>query len=279
MDRGAAETHLETLKWFDEMNKERAARGAPPRPYPKDDADDSDTRPEPGVVGGPTRDCMQDLVADIEEVSNGDIFGFMLFRTDFTNDTLWDTFRKRFYELLGESIAAAEKSEPDFSSIQEKIFMRFVDDKTFADQPPIGIAAAYQTCLDEDEFDEEVDHEDAWGDALEPGMTTTMCLMIDEECLQSVTNEAAAAGAAGAAGADPSEPFVKAVDNLLDISDDVGYPGTFKVSIRSLMPNLYAALRVYKPIDVASKVSSDGIWRSMGSWDADLEARGIEELI
>jgi hypothetical protein len=48
-----------------------------------------------------------------------------------------------------------------------------------------------------------------------------------------------------------------------------------KVAITSLVPAFYAALLVYSSADVASKVSDDGIWRSIGPWDADMEGRRV----
>jgi hypothetical protein len=91
---------------------------------------------------------------------------------------------------------------------------------------------------------------------VEPGLTTNMCLMADEECMRSVLDKSAT-------------PFVKAVDVTSD--SDL----TIKVAITSLVPAFYAALLVYSPHDVASKVSDDGIWRNIGPWDADLEGRRV----
>lgn len=96
-----------------------------------------------------------------------------------------------------------------------------------------------------------------------------MCFMIDEECMQSVADETAVG---------LPEPFVIAVTTSLCIHD-IEYSGTFKVAIQSLMPNFYAVLQSIEPIDVATKVFSDGIWRDIGSWDSELEGKRIDSLI
>merc|ERR1712070_46777 len=145
--------------------------------------------------------------------------------------------------------------------------MRIVSDDALEDQPPEGVARAYRTCMEEDELEESEDEEDSWGEKLEPGLTTSMCLFVDEECMRSVVKKTAG-----------STPFVKAVDGTLGMGQRHEYQGTIKVAITSLMPAFYAAVLGYEVADVASKVSDDGIWRNIGPWDAELEGRRIQEM-
>ena len=91
---------------------------------------------------------------------------------------------------------------------------------------------------------------------IEPGLTTSMCIMVDEEFIRSVLDKSAT-------------PFVKAVDVA------TGAGQVTKIAIASLIPAFYAALLVYNSADAASKVSDDGIWRSIGPWDQEMEGRKV----
>ncbi|KAI6825186.1 hypothetical protein KC340_g10559 [Hortaea werneckii] len=146
--------------------------------------------------------------------------------------------------------------------------MRIVSDEALEDQRPEGVARAYRTCMEEeDEREGSEDEDDGWGDRIEPGLTTSMCLFVDGECIRSVVEETAG-----------STPFVKAVDATLGMGQRHEYTGTIKVAITSLMPAFYAALLGYDVADVASKGPDDGIWRNIGPWDAELEGRRIREM-
>jgi hypothetical protein len=111
--------------------------------------------------------------------------------------------------------------------------------------------------------------EDGWGSEVEPDMTTTMCLFVDKECIRSVRDKTVG-----------STPFVKTVDVAMGTGQKLDYDeGTIKVAITSPVPAFYAALYGYDAIDVASKVSEDGIWMSIGPWDSELEGRMLMLLI
>lgn len=255
MDRGAAQTHAETLKWYEEKNAKRVARGAAPIPYPKDVAGEPGEQPQPSQqVTDPATENVANLV-DHVELADLDILGFVLFRTHYSVDEQsWDAFEKGFYELLDEGIAA---SPAEFNRIEDKVFVRTVSDDSLEGQPPEGLVRAYLVCMEEEEPEGDDDDENDWGDKIEPGLTTSMCLFADEECICSVLDKTAT-------------PFVKAIDVALEADQT-----PVKIAITSLIPAFYAALLVYSPSDVASKVSDDGIWRNIGSWDQDMEGRRI----
>lgn len=263
MKRRAAETQMESVKWFDEKNAKRIARGAAPLPYPDDVMARGQDQEEPTNLPDPATENLTNLINHVED-SDLDLIGFVLFRTHFTDEQGWETFENGFNELLDEGVAAACGESADFKRIEDKVFMRIVSDETFENQPPEGVARAYRTCMEADEVSDSEDGEDIWGDEIEPGLTTSMCLFIDEECIRSVVNKQAG-----------STPFVKAVDGTLGMGQTHEYKGTFKVAITSLMPAFYAALLAYDVVDVASKVSDDGIWKNIGPWDADLEGKRI----
>jgi len=258
MDRRAAETRAETRKWFDEKNAKRIARGAAPIPYPEDVADEQGEQPQSlQQVKDPATENLTNLLHHVER-SDFEIFGFVVFRTHYASgEQSWDAFEKGFYELLDEGIAAAPA---EFNRIEDKVFMRIVSDDSLEGQSPEGVTRAYLVCMEEDETTEGDDEND-WGDKVEPGLTTSMCLMVDEECILSVLDKTAT-------------PFVKAVDGAM-----VTGQTPVKIAITSLVPAFYAALLVYSPNDVASKVSADGIWRSIGPWDADMEGKRIQQLL
>lgn len=267
MDRRAAETHIDTLKWFDEKNAKRIARGAAPIPYPDDIAGEPGEHQQPSQqvdIPDPATGNLTNLI-DLVEESDLDVIGFVLFRTHYSDQQSWDVFEKGFYELLDEGIAATS-AESGFNRVEDKVFMRIVSDDSLEGQSPEGVSGAYRMCMEEDETTDGDDEND-WGDKVEPGLTTNMCLLIDEECVRSVLNKTAG-----------STPFVKAVDSTMGMGQALEYGGTVKVAITSLVPAFYAALLVYSAIDVASKVSDDGIWRNIGPWDPDIEGRRALQL-
>ncbi|KAI7187634.1 hypothetical protein KC343_g7771 [Hortaea werneckii] len=267
MERRAAETHIETVKWLDEKNAKRIARGAAPLPYPNNIMAGGQNEEAPTDLPDPATENLKTLTNHVED-SNLDLIGFVLFRTHYTDEQRWEAFETGFYELLDEGIATACDESADFKRIEDKVFMRIVSDDALEDQSPGGVARAYRTCMEEDEGgDSEDDEEDSWGEKIEPGLTTSMCLFVDEECIRSVVDKTAGSSA-----------FVKAVDGTLGMGQRHEYRGTIKVAITSLMPAFYAALLGYKIVDVASKVSDDGIWRNMGRWDPGLEGRRVQEM-
>jgi hypothetical protein len=261
MDRGAAEHHADTLKFFDEKNAERIARGARPIPYPHDDYNDSagergEQSQSSQQVIDPATQTLTNLLDHVEQ-SDLDIFGFVLFRTYYSGDEQsWEVFKESFWELIDEGTAAASA---DFNRIEDRVFIRFVSDNSLKNSPPEGVVGAYLICMEEEEPTDS-DDEDDWGDVIEPGLTTNMCLYADEECIRSVVDKSAT-------------PFVKAVD----VTTNGGI--TIKVAITSLVPAFYAALLVYGSADVASRVSDDGIWRNIGPWSADMEGRRVLEQL
>lgn len=257
---------METVKWFDEKNAKRLARGAAPLPYPNDVMAEGEEAPTTDLPD-PTAENLAKLLHHVED-SKLDLIGFVLFRTHYTDEPSWEAFEKGFYELLDEGIATACSESADFKRIDNQVFMRIVSDEALENQPPEGVARAYRMCMEEDEVSESEDGEDVWGDEIEPGLTTSMCLFVDEECIRSVIDKQAGL-----------TPFVKAVDGMLGMGQPHEYKGTFKIAIASLMPAFYAALLGYDIVDVASKVSDDGIWRNIGPWDADLEGKRILAMI
>jgi hypothetical protein len=260
LDRSVAR-HAQMLKLFDQNNAKRIARGAEPIPYPHDHCNDAaggkGKQPQSSQqIVDPATENLTHLLDHVEQ-SGLDIFGFVLFRTYYScDDESWEAFQDGFYDIMDEGIAAAS---PDFDRIEDKVFIRIVSDDSLKNQSPEVVIMAYLVCMEEEEEATDGDDEEAWGDEIEPGLTTSMCIMVDEECIRSVLDKSAT-------------PFVKAVDVA------TGAGQVIKVAIASLVPAFYAALLVYSSADVASKVSDDGIWRSIGPWGQEMEGRRVLKL-
>jgi hypothetical protein len=218
MDRGAAEHHAQTLKLFNERNAKRVARGAKPIPYPHDDYNDATGRrgeqsqPSQQVID-PARQNLTNLPDHVEQ-SDLDIFGFVLFRTYYSGDEQsWEVFKESFFELLDEGIAAAYT---DLNRIEDKEFVRIVSDNSLKNQTPEGVAVAYLVCMEEVEPTDS-DDEDDWGDVIEPGLTTNMCLYVDAECIRSVVDKS-------------ETPFVEVVDFTTDSGQNSKDQGCYYIA-------------------------------------------------
>jgi hypothetical protein len=297
MDRGdrAVEHHAQKLKLFNNINAKRIARGTRPLLNPHGDYNDVAGRQgktslpsrqviDPQQVIDPATEAHSDCTAfasghgersqpsqqvidpatenltiliDLVEYLDWEVFGFMLFRTHYSCEEQWEAFLEGYYKLIDEGSEGSAAVSAEFNRIEDRVFTQMNSRKSLQDATPFGVRGTYLICFEAEEATNS-DDEDRWGDVIEPGLTTKMCLMADEECMRSVLDKSAT-------------PFVKAVD----VTSDSGL--TIKVAIMSLVPAFYAALLVYSSDDVASKVSDDGIWRSIGPWDADLEGRRVME--
>lgn len=162
------------------------------------------------------------LVELVEEEKWPD-FGFLLFRTYFDEEALWDNFQEQQNLIMDEAIEAAP-AESALSRISDKMFLKQVSDDSMRNTPPEGVALAYRIWAERDEVDGP-EHD------LEPGLHTSMCLMVDEECMRSVIDWKREGAPL---------PFVKAVDVTLG-EEMLSYSGVFKVAIASLFTGFYWA--------------------------------------
>jgi hypothetical protein len=208
------------------MVRKAQAVGAPPPDFSSETDD-----PEPHF-----------LVKLVEE--NGwEDFGFLVFRTYFGNDALWQQFRNFWHPILQRRFDAADDSE-GFERIRDKLLMKTVDDDITNGASAEGVAAAYRLFTeDEDELDED--------EKLEAGLRTRMCLFVDEECMRSVVEP------------DPDmPPFVKAVDVELGATTQQRPGSTFKVAIKDLVTHFYPALLLSDITDIAKlrPLEDDKVW-------------------
>jgi hypothetical protein len=270
MERRAAETKIISAQNLARINEKRIARGAAPiQPPPSEPESDTDTDNMESTnqvqLEDPTLENLQTLVEIIESEKWTD-FGFLLFRTDYTNETLWSQFLEKFNKILDDGIENAP-AESGFARVADCVFMKIVDDDSLADEAAERVAFAYQLCAEDMEDDEPEDR-------LAPGMHTRMCLMVDEECMRSVV------GSGSGNGEGDEIAFVKAVDVMLGVDGGLSYSGVFKVAVRSLITKFYPALLACQ--ETGDLVPADGgVWDGVqvGVFDAEREAREIDRLL
>lgn len=181
-------------------------------------------------------------LVDLVEEEDWTDFGFLLFRTYYDNENLWETFLDAKDQILSETINNAPL-ESGLSRITEKMYLKQVSNEALRDITPEQVAIAYRS-LEDGDGDAAVDE-----DRVEPGLRTNVCLMVDEECMRSVV-EWKEGG---------SVPFVKAVDVLLG-EEELAYSGVFRVAIASLFTEFYIGqVECGETVELAPE--GDGVWR------------------
>ncbi|KAL5342187.1 hypothetical protein BJX70DRAFT_337930 [Aspergillus crustosus] len=167
---------------------------------------------------------------DIIRRERWDNFGFVLFRTFYRDESLWLRFVKEYEPLLRSEITFA-RSGDDAQAILDKLKMDIVSDDCMDDKIPEHISMAYRMFSD-----------------VEPGLQTKMCLVVDQECMESV-----------AAKSSSTVPFVKAVDVVLGADAESAFPRVIKVAVSSLLARFYPALA---NCDTVWEIASDGddVW-------------------
>ncbi|KAM3518089.1 hypothetical protein NHJ13051_008458 [Beauveria bassiana] len=220
---------------------------------------------------------MQRLVRHVEAAQWAEI-GFLVFRTYYADEPLWERFQQRFGEVVDGGLVGAPPSA-GLTRISGRVKLPLVSDYALVDLGPGGIAHIYRDSVsnldgddddDDDESEEEGEEEGEEGDdgegghlaSLDPGLRMPMCIMVDQECLRSMAGEKEDEDEEE----DGAVPYVKAVDVRLATNKDLGYSGSFKVAVGRLMSHFYAALQFYEPVDISAAVDkSTGIWTGMGS--------------
>ncbi|KAH0343644.1 hypothetical protein KCU83_g8777, partial [Aureobasidium melanogenum] len=182
------------------------------------------------------------LVKMVED-NNWNDFGFVLFRTYFGDEQLWERFRDLWDPLLqhGFDVAPASKG---LERVRDKLLIKIVDDEMTDGVKAEGVASAYRLFTeDEDELDED--------ERLEPGLKTRMCLFVDEQCMCSVTTPSPG-----------TRPYVKAVDVELGSTTQQRPGAVFRVAIKDLVTHFYPALWLSDIVDIADlrPLKEDQVW-------------------
>ncbi|KAJ6069371.1 hypothetical protein N7499_011258 [Penicillium canescens] len=216
-----------------------------------------------------TLENLQTLVETIK-AENWTEFGFLVFRTDYSNEDIWVQFLEECNEILEEGIENAP-AESGLSRVAECVFMKIVDDDSLANELAERVAFAYRLCAEDMEDDEP-------GDRLVAGLQMRMCLMVDGDCIRSVVGSGS--------GGEDGVPSVKAVDVTLGLDGVDGvdggldYSGVFRVAIRSLITKLYPALLAcHRTGDLMP--ADGGVWKGVQAapFYAEKEVREIDRLL
>ncbi|KAH0343199.1 hypothetical protein KCU81_g5333, partial [Aureobasidium melanogenum] len=204
---------------------------------------------EAGTAGAPPSQFLSEVeppqhaLINLVEENNWEDFGFVVFRTCFGDEQLWEAFRELWDPLLQHGFDVAPTSK-GFDRVRDKLLMKVVDDEMTENAKAEGVAAAYRLFTkDEDELDED--------EILEPGLKTRMCLFVDEECMHSVTTPKPGI-----------PPFVKAVDVDLGSKTQQRPGAVFRVAIKDLATHFYPALWLPDIVDAADlrPLREDQVW-------------------
>lgn len=139
MDRSLVEHRAKMRVMYAQKNEERAAQGLRPLPLPWDSPPSPPPQPpqqqqqdpeqsaEDVVVDtDPTAQTLQRLVETVED-ARLERFGFMVFRAYYGDETLWEEFNKRFFELIDVGIEAAPEGS-GVAAIADKAIMKVLSD-------------------------------------------------------------------------------------------------------------------------------------------------------
>ncbi|KAH0011088.1 hypothetical protein KCU78_g10144, partial [Aureobasidium melanogenum] len=205
------------------------AAGAPPPQFSS----------ETDLVEPPQQHALVELV----EENHWNYFGFVMFRTYFGDEQLWEQFRDLWDPLLqhGFDVAPASKG---LDRVRHKLLIKIVDDEMTDGAKAEGVASAYRLFTeDEEEVDED--------EKLEPGLKTRMCLFVDEQCMHSVTTPSPG-----------TPPYVKAVDVGLGSTTQPRSGAVFRVAIKDLVTHFYPALWLSDIADIADlrPLKEDQVW-------------------
>ena len=104
------------------QNAERERLGLPPRP---------DTPPQGGsqsILGRPQLTSSQ-LVEVVERQGYQADWGFLLFRTDYSDESRWEKFEQGFNDLIDKSIEDDETGTKGIARIEEGLMVKMVVDE------------------------------------------------------------------------------------------------------------------------------------------------------
>lgn len=181
-------------------NAERASLGLPPRPV---------TPPETRAAGA----SGSQLVETVVKQGFHDDWGFLLFRTDYSDDNAWARYEAGFKRVIDKSVV-----DDGAECVQDGCMVKMVDDEDLEGAAAEVVRQHFHALKEAGE--------------VPPGLDVAMCLIVDKATIASVTEG-------------QFTPYVVAVDVEHvegDENNEEGYKGYFKVAISSLLPDLYPPL-------------------------------------
>ncbi|RAK85565.1 hypothetical protein BO79DRAFT_231492 [Aspergillus costaricaensis CBS 115574] len=212
-DNVRARTIISFAKLFEEQRLSRERKGMPPAP-PKD------------IFKIP-----DDAVVQVVEENGFDDFGFITFRTDYSDDESWDKWDAEYDRLIDLSIERSAGGQ----KIMDKCLMPRFEDPELHGATHQQIQQSYYRYIETE--------------GLAPGLDMGLCLVADTAAVESMNNDL---------------PWVYALDINFDHSSEVEegeYPGYFRVAVVSVIPELYPMLTAMPPAELWSQ--GDEIWQSI----------------
>ncbi|KAJ5547460.1 hypothetical protein N7494_005045 [Penicillium frequentans] len=185
---------------YENRRKVRAERGLPPAPR------------------RPLFKKANDAVVEIVERGGFDDFGFILFRTDYSDEERWEQWQKEFMRIIDVSLESTSGGK----EIEDKCLTPIYEDEDMAGATHEQILQAYYGYHEENE-------------GIPAGLNTSMCLVVDLVAMDSITTDM---------------PWVYALDVSFDHASplaDGEYPGYFRVAIKSVITELYPMLTAMMP--------------------------------
>ncbi|KAJ5914229.1 hypothetical protein N7504_003112 [Penicillium tannophilum] len=194
--------------------KVRAERGLPPAP------------------GVPLFEENDDPVVEVVERGGFDDFGFIVFRTDYSDEERWQQWHKEFQRIIDASMKRASRGE----KIEDKCLLLTYEDEDMAGVTHEQVLQAYYGYQETE--------------GIPVGFDTGMCLVVDSDVMDSITTD---------------KPWVYALDLSFGFDDespiaDGEYPGYFRVAIDSVITELYPTLTAMTPSELWP--SDNRIWES-----------------
>ncbi|KAJ5278948.1 hypothetical protein N7478_004320 [Penicillium angulare] len=178
----------------------------------------------------PALQSNDDPVVEVVERNRLDDFGFMVFRTDYSNAQRWEQWDKKFHQRLDASLKRASGG----TKIEDKCLIPNYEDEDLHNADYHQIQRAFKGFWD--------------NEGVPPGLDTGICLVVDRVAMESMAN---------------NKPWVYALDLSFDHRIRVPngeYSGYFRVAVDSILPELYPMLTAMSPQQLWP--SDNRIWES-----------------
>ncbi|KAJ5531515.1 hypothetical protein N7527_004908 [Penicillium freii] len=171
-----------------------------------------------------------DPVVEVAERGGFDDFGFIVFRTDYSDEQRREQWRKEFQRIIDASIKRASGGK----KIEDKCFIPTYEDEDMA-------GATHEQILQEYYGYRETE-------GVLPGLDTGVYLVVDSAVIDSITTD---------------KPWVYVLELSFDHENQLAdgeYPGYFRVAVESVITELYLMLTAMTPSELWP--SDNIIWES-----------------
>lgn len=188
--------------------------------------------PAPGV---PLFEKNDDPVVEVVERGGFDDFGFIVFRTDYSDEQRWEQWHKEFHRMIDDSMERASGGK----KIEDKCFMPTYEDEELAGATHNEILQSAHSILCSSLYSVLIRDRAYYGyqetEGILPGLETGMCLVVDSAVMDSLKTD---------------QPWINVLDVSFDHENQPArgeYPGYFRVAVRSVITELYPMLAAMTP--------------------------------